>query len=376
MQSSIRLGRLFGVEIGLHYSWILIAALITFSLGAQFQSSHPEWGGTVIWGLAILTAVLFFASIVVHELSHALVALRAHLPVRSITLFALGGVAQIEKEAGDAKTEFWMGFVGPLTSLAIGFVSLGLALLLGWDMGTLPVSPLQSMVVWLGFINIALAVFNMIPGFPLDGGRVLRAAIWWRTGDASRATRTAARVGQAVAFGFIILGFLRFFGGAGFSGLWLAFIGWFLLEAARTSYSQVRVTEELRGVRVGDIMARDCPTIDRELSLQQFVDEYLLRTGRRCYMVAENGEVIGLVTPNEIKSTERARWAETRVGQVMRPLDVLRTVAPDTPVTEVLEAMGRDDINQLPVVQNDRLQGVITRGHVLRFLQARAELKI
>jgi Zn-dependent protease/predicted transcriptional regulator len=354
----------------------LIAALITFSIATQFGMTNPGWGGAVIWTMAVVTAILFFLSILIHELSHALVARYRRLPVRSITLFALGGVAHIEKEAGDAKTEFWMGIIGPITSVVIGVVCLALAWGTGWEPGTAPANPLGAMVVWLGYINIVLAVFNMIPGFPLDGGRVLRAALWWGTGDANRATRIASRVGQAVAFGFILLGFIRFFTGAGLGGLWLAFIGWFLLEAARESYSHVRIAEELQGVRVADIMARDCPTVDRGLSLQAFAEEHLLRTGRRCFMVAENGHVMGLITPNEIRPIEKSRWPETTVAEVMRPLSGLRTVKPDTPVADVLEAMGREDINQLPVMSDHHLEGVITRGHVLRFLQARAELNM
>jgi Zn-dependent protease len=376
MRSKLKLGRIFGVEVGLHYSWILIAILITFSLASQFQITNRHWGAPLIWGMAFFTAVLFFVSILVHELSHALVAQSRRLPVRSITLFALGGVAQIERDPVDAKTEFWMGIVGPITSFFIGVVCLALSWLSGWVPGSTPATPLTAMVVWLGYINIMLAVFNMIPGFPLDGGRVLRAIFWWSTGNPERSTRIAARIGQVVAFGFIVLGFLRFFAGAGLGGLWLAFIGWFLLEAARESFVRVKVTDELRGIRVGDDMARDCPTIDGQINLQTFAEEYLLRTGRRCYIVLKDGHIEGLVTPNEIRAVEKSSWPMTTVSDVMRPLAGLRTVAPDTPVAEALESMGRDDVNQLPVVSDHHLEGVITRGHVLRFLQARSELNL
>src|SRR5881397_1671054 len=210
MKAQIKLFKIFGIQIGLHYSWLLIAVLVVLSLAGQFAATNREWGSNVIWGLAILTALLFFAAIVVHELSHAAVAKARGLPVRSITLFALGGVAQIEKEAADAKTEFWMGIAGPITSAVIGLVLLGIAAALGWTpasrtLMSTPDTPLLAMLVWLGYINVSLAVFNMIPGFPLDGGRVLRAILWWLTGDAARSTRTAARTGQGVAFGFIAL---------------------------------------------------------------------------------------------------------------------------------------------------------------------------
>jgi Zn-dependent protease/predicted transcriptional regulator len=376
MQAQIKLGRIFGVEIGLHYSWFLIALLIILSLAEHFRVHNPEWGARVIWGLSVVTAFLFFGAIVVHELSHALVAKARDLPVRSITLFALGGVAQIEKEAGDPKTEFWMGIVGPITSLLIGAVCLGMALALGWTPPEFPQRPMLAMLMWLGYINIILAVFNMVPGFPLDGGRVLRAVVWWLTGDAKRATKIAARVGQLIAFGLIVLGVLRFFGGAGFGGLWIAFIGWFLLNASRENYAQVAITEGLRDVRVADVMSRDCPAVDGRSNLQTFVEQHLLRSGRRCFVVTLNGRVEGLITPQEVRDVERPRWPYTTVSDVMLPLDRIKSVAPDTPVTGALEIMARDDLNQLPVLANGELVGLFNRSHILQLLQTRAELHL
>jgi CBS domain-containing protein len=230
------------------------------------------------------------------------------------------------------------------------------------------------MLVWLGYINIILAVFNMIPGFPLDGGRVLRAIVWWITGNASRSTRIAAGIGQVVALAFIAFGILRFFAGGGFGGLWLAFIGWFLWDAARASAAQVEVVEGLRGIRVRDVMAHDCPTIDSHTSLQTFTEEHLLRTGQRCFVVVDDGHIAGLITPHEVKEVPRERWSTTTTAEVMRPLARLRTIKPDAPAAEALETMGRGDMNQLPVTSNGHLQGVVSRGHILRFLQTRAEL--
>ncbi len=255
MRSQIKLGRVFGIKIGLHYSWFVIALLIVFSLSSQFHSSNPEWGDTVIMTLAVGTAILFFVSLLLHELAHSLVATSNNLPVKEITLFALGGVSQIEKNPQSAKVEFWMAFVGPLTSAAIGVICLTLARLIG-DPSS---NPWMTMLLWLGYINLTLGAFNLLPGYPLDGGRVLRAIIWWKTGNADRSTQMAARVGQAVAFAFIALGIFRFFGGAGIGGLWIAFIGWFLLQAARESYTQVGLAHALKDVRVADVMTRDCP---------------------------------------------------------------------------------------------------------------------
>jgi Zn-dependent protease/predicted transcriptional regulator len=374
MESHIKLGRLFGIKIGLHYTWFIIALLIVLSLAAHFQAMHPNWGPGVAWVTAIVTGALFFAALIAHELSHALVAKWRGLPVHAITLFALGGVAQIEKEAADAKTEFWMGIVGPITSAALGCICLALAWTLGWMMLAAPGTPFMAMLVWLGYINIGLALFNMIPGFPMDGGRVLRAVIWWITGNEVRATRIATRMGQLIAFGLIILGLINFFRGGGFNGLWMAFIGWFLLQSARSSYAQLEMSERLRGVRVSDVMERDCPVVDSRSTLQTFVDEFLLRTGRRCFLIVENGMVVGLITPHEVKAVERARWPYTTVSDVMIPIDRLRTVRPGTPVTEALEMIGRADVNQLPVMSNGRLEGMLSRDRVLQSLVSRAEL--
>lgn len=376
MKAQIKLGRIFGVEIGLHYSWFIIAFLITFSLAGQFRLNNPDWSTSLRWSIAILTAVLFFGSIVVHELSHALVAKARGLPVRSITLFALGGVALIEKESADAKTEFWMGIVGPITSFVIGFICLMITLALGWTPPEFPQQPLPAMLMWLGYINIILAIFNMIPGFPLDGGRVLRGLIWWITGSAKRATMIAARVGQVIAFGMILYGVMQFFAGTGIGGLWLVFIGWFLLSASRESYAQMIVSEGLRGLHVADVMSREYPTVDAYSNLEAFAEEHLVRTGRRLFVVTLNGNPEGIITPGEIGAVPRARWPYTTVADIMRPLDQTRTVAPSTPVTEALEVMAVQDLNQLPVIANGTLTGLISRAHILQLIQTRAELHL
>jgi Zn-dependent protease/CBS domain-containing protein len=371
MRSQIKLGRVFGIEIGLHYSWFLIAILIVFSLSSEFHASNPAWGDAVILTLAVTTAILFFVSLLLHELAHSLVATSNGLPVREITLFALGGVSQIEKNPTSAKIEFWMAFVGPLTSAVIGAICLAAVRVIGGGSS----DPWMAMLSWLGYINLALAGFNMLPGYPLDGGRVLRALIWWKTGNADRSTQMAARVGQAVAFGFIALGIFRFFGGAGIGGLWIAFIGWFLLQASRESYAQVGLTHALEGVRVADVMTRDCPTVDGWLNIQNFVEQELLRTGRRCFIVVEKGEITGLITPQEIKQIDRAKWPFTTLHEVMRPLEDVRAVTPETPLKTALELLSRQDLNQLPVVSNGHLEGVLSRANVLSFLQTRAEMR-
>ena len=376
MKSQIRLGRIFGVEIGLHYSWFIIAFLVTLSLVSQFSVANPSWGLATIWSTAIITGLLFFVAIILHELSHATVAKARGLPVKSITLFALGGVAQIERDSADAKTEFWMAIVGPIASTVIGLVCLAAAWLLGWRMTLTPATPVVAMLVWLGVINIGLAIFNMVPGFPLDGGRVLRAIAWWLTGDLRKATNIAAFIGQLVALGLVFFGILRFFGGAGFGGLWLAFIGWFLLDAARASRAQVELMESLRGLSVRDVMAQEYPIVGGLENLQTFVNEHLLPSGERCFFVKEQDRIAGLITAHDVGQITRNRWPFTTVDEVMRPLADLHTVDPDTPLSAALETMGSDDVNQLPVVRQGKLAGVISRKHILRMLRLRSELHV
>jgi len=372
MRTHVKLGRIFGIEIGFHYSWFLIALLMVFSLAGYFREADPGWTDAVVWSLAILTALLFFVSLVLHELAHALVARSRKLPVRSITLFALGGVAQIEQGATSARVEFWMAIAGPLTSGALGGVSLALALAAGWQPGAVEPTPLAAMLVWLGYINVGLAVFNMVPGYPLDGGRVLRAILWWKSGNAVRATRTAARTGQAVGLAFIAWGIFRFAAGSGFGGLWIALIGWFLIQVAGESYMEAGLRGLLDGVRVADLMARDCPVVNGFSNVLHFVQETLMHTERRCFIVEENGEAAGLISAEDVRRLDRARWPYTTLDTVMQPLDESAAVAPETPIMEAMELMARRHTNQLPVLSAGHLDGVVSRRQIAQFLQTRA----
>jgi Zn-dependent protease/predicted transcriptional regulator len=376
MQSSIRLGRLFGIEIRIHYSWIIIAILVVLSLVGHFNITNPNWAQTTVWFVAVGTALLFFASILIHEFSHSAVARRENIPVHSITLFALGGVAATEQEPRSAKAEFWMAIVGPLTSLALGVLFLGLAVASGWrpELGT-PSSPVWAASVWLGYINIGLAIFNMLPGFPLDGGRVLRAIVWWISGSLVRATRISAAVSQVVAAGLIVLGLFSFFRGAGFSGLWLAFIGWFLSQSASASYEGVETSHALAGRNVGSVMDTDCPRIDRNATLLVFAEDFLLRTGRRCFVVQENGHDVGLVTVHELKQAPRNQWPFRTVGDIARPFTSVRTVSPETDLKEALDVMMQSDVSQLPVMSDGQLLGMVSRRNVLELLKTHADLK-
>jgi Zn-dependent protease/predicted transcriptional regulator len=374
MKSQIKLGTVFGVELGLHYSWLVIALLITFSLAAQFHAVNRDWSETAVWMTAILTGVLFFACLFAHELSHALVAKARGVPIHKITLFLLGGVAQIEKEAADAKTEFWMAIVGPFTSAILGLILLSFAYTTGWVPRAQPTTPAVALLVWLGYINLALAAFNMIPGFPLDGGRVLHAILWWIMRDAERSTRAAARVGQVVAVLFIAFGILEFFQGAGLGGLWLAFIGWFLLQAASASYLQVQSRSLLRGLRVRDVMSTEYKTVDPGTSLEDFVHQTLLPTGGRCFLVMRDSRALGMITPSEVRAVDPKAWPYTSVQATMLPAEKIHFVSRNMPAMEALEIMGREDVNQLPVVSDSRVEGVVTRAHLVQVLRSRAEM--
>ena len=375
MRPTIRLGRILGIEIGLHYSWFIIALLIVLSLAGHFHVVNPQWNPVTRWSLAVVTALLFFASIVAHELSHAAVAKSHGIPVKSITLFALGGVANMEKESSDAASEFWMAIAGPITSAVLGLCFLGVARLAGWQphAGT-PPAPLWAGLVWLGYINVALAVFNMIPGYPLDGGRVLRAIVWGINQNLTRATKIVAGVGQVIAVGFIVFGFFRFFYAGAFGGLWLAFIGWFLADAAAASQSTADMSEALADVRVGDVMSRPCPAVEANRNLRVFAEVDLMRTGRRCFSVVQNGRQLGIATLDALKRISRNRWPFMTVADIMQPLEGLH-VSPETPLAQAVDVISRQGVNQLPVVANGEIVGVITRGDLLQFMQTQQELK-
>jgi len=375
MRSNIKLGKVSRIEIGLHYSWFVIAALIGFSLGEHFRHVNPNWSASEVWITSVFTALLFFITLLLHELAHSLVAQARGLKVKAITLFALGGVSQIEDEASDAKTEFWVAIAGPVASVVIGFDCLALAGGLGWRPSTEPHTAITAVLVWLGYINFGLGLFNMIPGFPLDGGRVFRAIVWAITKNADRSIRIAVRVGQVVAFLFILDGVWSFFNGAGLNGLWVAFIGWFLMDAAQSSYAQVDVAAALRGMRVSEVMSRDCPIVSHEMSIQELVDTCVFRTGQRCFPVEDRGDVVGLITLKDVGAVPRDRWDSTTVREAMRPVEQLHLIAPDTPVLEALQIMAGNDINQLPVVANGVLQGVVSRSHLVQLLQTRSELQ-
>ena len=277
---SLRLGKIWGITIGINASWFLAFALITFSLVSQFTALHPQWSLTYSYAIGVLTSLLFFVSVLLHELGHSVVALQHHLPIRSITLFIFGGIAQVGKEPDRPLTELHVAIAGPLVSLALSLV-FGIVgnIADGISEG------LQTLGLWLSRINLNLALFNLLPGFPLDGGRVFRALVWKRTGDFVRATQVAGDMGRGVAFLLIFIGLWIGISGALLQGLWISFIGWFLLSAAEVHVQQLTLKRALAGLRARDVMTTDCPHVPGHMSLAQLVDDYVLSTGRRCFLV-------------------------------------------------------------------------------------------
>jgi len=377
VKPSLNIGKFLGVEIGVHYTWLFIAVLICVTLAGRFSTMHPDWSGTVVWATAVGTALLFFVTLIMHELSHAIVARAYNLPVHSITLFALGGVANIEKEPETPKAEFWVGIVGPIVSAIIGVICFIAASGLGWSPPDSTTSPIASSLAWLGYINLTLALFNMIPAFPLDGGRVLKAVIWWITKNAEKSSRIAGRSGQVMALLFIGGGMTMALTTGSFSGLWLAIIGWFLIRAATASVVQTEVAETLKDVTAADAMTSTLVNVPSDMQLSGFVEERLSTAPHHFYLVTsptDDQKIVGLVTPHDVAKVQRNDWPRKTVADVMVPLNRAQVTELDTPLIQALHTMNEHQINQLPVVANHRIVGVLSRDNVVQIVQNRREL--
>jgi Zn-dependent protease/predicted transcriptional regulator len=365
--SGILIGRVFGIPIYLHASWFIIFVLITLSLRTQFTSQHPAWTPQQHWLLGIITSALFFGSVVFHELSHSVVAMRYKIPVQSITLFVFGGLSSISREPDKPKQEFNIAIAGPLASffLAGCFYLVG-RFFHGDDLVT-------ASTKWLWQINVALGVFNLVPGFPLDGGRILRGIAWGITGNFQRATKIASTTGKVFAYAMIIFGAWQALNGNWIGGLWTAFIGWFLLSAAQESYAQVAVQNTLVGVRASDVMTRDIPTVPRDMSIDEYVHE-VLRTGARFHIVTGAGTPVGLVSLDVARTVPHDEWTNTSIQAAMQPLDRLHSTEPEEPVLAILERMRSTSISQMPVVSDGHIVGMVGLDDILRVLHTRLHM--
>ena len=384
-QSGFRLARIAGIEVRVDWSLAVVFWLIAFNLGTGLlPARHLNWSGGLIWVAAFAAAALFFLSVLAHELAHALVGRARGVPIEGITLFLFGGVSRLGGEPKSPGAEFLMAIVGPLTSLVIGIIctALGAAFADRSAADGLELSsfgPAATLLLWLGSSNLALAIFNILPGFPLDGGRVLRAILWKAMGDLRKATRGATIAGRVIAGLLIFVGVTMAFGarfpllGTGLAqGLWLVLIGWFLDNAALNSYRQLVVTQLLAGVPVSRLMRRDVETIDADLPVSTLVDRFFAQSDQRCYLVRDGDQVTGLVCMPDLLKVERDAWPETPVRAIMSELGDLKAVRPDEDAAEALSKLAAQDVDQLPVVEGGKLAGILRRGDLLRWIELSA----
>ncbi len=381
------LGRVAGVQIQVNWSLSVIFLLILVNLGAGlFPRLHPEWGASLRWMTALAAALLFFASILAHELSHALVARRKNIPVPRITLFLFGGLAHLESDVPSPRAEFLMAIVGPLMSVLIGVVATWSGIALAGSPFTTALEsdspdavatafraagPLPTLLLWLGPINILLAIFNMIPGFPLDGGRVLRSFLWWATGDLTKATRWASGAGQAVGFGMMAFGIVSVLSGTLGQGLWLLVLGWFLNNAARISFREVLLRNALRDVPVARLMRTHIDRLTPGLSLEAFMREHVMSSDQHAFPVEQDEALLGMISAEQVRKIAASEWPRITVNEVMTPVDSLPTLQPDTDAREALAALDQRDAD-LPVIEGDHLLGLIRRGDFLKWLRIRS----
>lgn len=384
ISQGLRLGRIAGIEIRLDWSLGIIFFLILYSLAVYlFPAWHPDWSASTSWITGFAAAVLFFASVLTHEMSHALVGRRFGMEIRRITLFIFGGMAHLEDEPPTWKAELSMAAVGPITSLIIGVVFLWIGgiiagpvdMTVGATAALASLGPVATLLMWLGPINILLGLFNLVPGFPLDGGRVLRAILWAITGNLRKATLWASRGGQAFAWLLIGSGVAMMLGipvppfGAGLvNGLWLAFIGWFLHNAAIMSYRQLLVRESLVSVPVERLMLRRFESVGPDMNIDTLIDEYLMASGQRAFPVKERGDLVGMISMQDLRKRGKEQWRNTSVRDVMTPASELAALSPDTDAYQALEVLGQRDLNQLPVIHGGELIGLIRREDIMKWL--------
>ncbi len=371
MKQSISLGRIFGIPIGLDYSWFLVFALLTWTLAVSYYPAEfKNWPALEYWLVGGVTAVLLFVSVLLHELGHSVVAMRYKIPVRSITLFIFGGVAQIGAEPPSAIAEFWIAVAGPLVSFA-------LAALFGLLQPVVTsIGPLLALAKYLAYINGVLGLFNLIPGFPLDGGRVFRAIVWGITHNLRRATTIAGNLGRFIGFLFIFYGVWQMISGNFINGLWIAFIGWFLESAAIAQIQQQRVQGLLSGHRVSEVMSHNYVLVSADTTLQQMIDHHILGRGQRSFVVAQDDQMIGLLTLHHLKEIPREDWDLTTAAEAMIPLARLKRIQPDAEMWSAVQEMDRNGVNQLPVMSNGHLEGMLSREDVISYLHTLRELDV
>jgi Zn-dependent protease/CBS domain-containing protein len=367
-----RLGSIFGFEIRIDLSWFIIFFLILWTLTVSvFPANYPELGETAYIVMGVVGTILFFASLIAHELSHSLVAKAKGIPVEGITLFVFGGIARTRMDAESPGDEFQIAGVGPLVSLVLAGL---FGLIWWWGRSAGWTVVVTGVAGYLGSINLLLAIFNLLPGFPLDGGRLFRSIIWKITGDLKKATRIASWGGQFLSFLIIALGVVQLLGGNILSGLWLILIGWFLFNAAEMSYQQHLIRTSLEGVRAKELMTRSPETVSPDLTLQELVDNYFLRRRYQAFPVTRQNHPVGIVTLNQVKEIPRDQWTTLTVAKIMTPIDNTIAVRSEENMTQVLQKMENSDVGRVLVTRGDELEGIITGGDIASWLKRMRDL--
>jgi Zn-dependent protease len=368
---TFRVARIFGFDISVHWSWFFIFFLVTWTFATGIlEEFYGEWTDTRRWVVAAAIALIFFVSILLHEMSHSVLARRYGIPVSSITLFVFGGVSNLGKEPETPRQEFLIAVVGPLTSFAVAiFFGAAYVVLNSLDDG------LGAISANLAVINFSIGLFNLVPGFPLDGGRVLRSVFWAQKRNILDATRMASNVGQIVAYGIMALGVAAFFFlGSPITGVWLFLIGTFLRTASAASYEQLFMDRVLRGIPASSVASQEYDKVSPELTLQQLAEDHVLAGHGRCFPVVAGQELLGLMTLTDLREVPREDWPRTTVYKAMTPFAKLRTVTMRDDLPKVLSLMAAGDINQVPLVDGRILLGLIHRADVLRYIQMRQEI--
>ncbi len=369
MPGALRLARVAGFDIYIHWSWLIIFWLLTWSLAVGYLPDvYPAWSAGQRWVIGAITSLLFFASVLVHELAHSVLARGRGLPVQSITLFIFGGVSMLGGEARRAKDEFWIAIVGPLTSFAVAAVAF-VVWLLARAAGA---EVVRAVAGYLASINISVGIFNLLPGFPLDGGRVLRSLVWGVKRNLIEATRVASNVGKGIAALLVALGIVMVFAG-GFGGLWLVFIGWFLWNAAESSYQQLVMQRSFEGLSIAPVIERTVPRVAPDVSLRQLAHDYILKQNRRAFFVAptDEGDIQGLITLSDLQKVPDEEWDRVSVYRAMTPRDRLITITPRADALVALEMMAEHNIAQLVVVDGREPIGILSRAALIGAIQLR-----
>ncbi len=374
MTRAFRIGRIFGINVEIDYTWFIIFFILLIGLATGFLAHYlPNVSPGLRWLIAALSAALFFGSVLLHELAHSVVALRSGMKISGITLFLFGGVSKMTDEPKSPEIEFKMAVAGPLMSLALAAIFIVASVAVRLAPGG---AVFAAAFRWLGIINGMLAVFNLLPGFPLDGGRVLRSGLWKWMASLTEATRIAASFGQGIGLLLIMVGIFAFFTNGGFGWLWLAFIGWFLMQAAQSSYQQLILRQALSGLPVSAVMTRDVDVVPGDLTLERVVQDYIMGRNHPAFPVWSEDRVGGLICLNDIRSVPRDQWHQVTAGEAAPALSEHNTIAPTADAWEALVRMSAENCGRLVVIENGLLRGIVSRTDIMRLMRNRLELGV